>query len=391
MFKRNISKTISKAAEQFSVIVLTGPRQSGKTTLLKTMFPGKKYINLEDPETLERVTGDPKAFFGQDAPEGWIVDEAQKFPKLFSFIQVWVDEDPKKGRFILSGSQNFLLLQGVTQTLAGRSAIFDLLPLSYDEFLSEENQSAPDLYDYLFHGSYPRIYHEKPDLELWYNSYIRTYLERDVRSTLQIKDLAKFQLFLRLCAGRHGQQLNLNSLGQECGISQPTAQSWLSILEASYIVFRIQPFHKNLNKRLVKTPKLYFYDSAIVCRLLGIDSKDHLAIHSSLGAIFEGFVLCEIKKFFANLGKPAPLYFWQSHGGHEIDALLEFGQTLWAFEIKSTQTFKSNLLDNLEKWRKIYTGEDCQQALVYGGDDEFSSGQNKIIPWKKLPFWLGKN
>ena len=390
MFKRDLAPTLKKVASQFPVIVLTGPRQSGKTTLLRQLFTKHNYINLENPETLMKVQSDPKGFFHEIKSVNWIIDEAQKFPQIFSYLQQWVDEYNIPGKFILSGSKNFLLLHSINQTLAGRAVILELLPLNYKEYITYPCYKDLDLYDYLYHGSYPRIYHENLDLELWYNSYISTYLERDIRDIINIKDLSKFQIFLKLCAGRHGQLLNLNAIAQECGISQPTATNWLSILEASYIIFKLQPYYRNFNKRLVKMPKLYFYDSAIVCQLLNIDSKTHLSMHASLGAIFEGFILAEIKKILLAKGKKTQLYFWRSHTGDEIDGILEYGNKLLALEIKSTMTFNSSLLKNLIKWLKISENAiNTQGFLIYGGNDDFINNKIQIISWKTLYSVLG--
>ncbi len=389
MFNRAISQSLLTASQSFPAILLTGPRQSGKTTLLKLLFPDYHYINLEAPDTLLRIKSDPRGFLGS-SENHWIIDEAQNFPELFSYLQETIDSNPIKGRFILSGSQNFLLNEKISQTLAGRVAILELLPLSYQEYLSNPDCLPMRLWDYLYQGSYPRPYHEHINSSVWYNSYIRTYLERDVRSLLNIRDLSTFQLFLKLCAGRHGQLLNLNSLANECGISQTTATQWLSILEASYIIFLLRPHHQNFNKRLVKTKKLYFYDSAIVCHLLGIDSPEHLKIHSHRGAIFEGFIMAEIIKYYYALGKIPPLYFWRDHLGTEVDALLEQGNQMIAIEIKSTATFNPELLLELNKWRKIANIPPKDGFLVYGGDDSFQYEKMSIVAWNQCAQLLEK-
>ncbi len=382
MFERTISPTLKAASQNFPAILLTGPRQSGKTTLLKMLFPNYQYVNLESPDILLRIKSDPRGFLASDKRH-WIIDEAQNFPELFSYLQEAIDTSPVKGHYILSGSQNFLLNERISQTLAGRVAIFDLLPLSYQEYASNPDAEPLKLWDYLYQGSYPRPYHEHIEPAAWYNSYIRTYLERDVRSLLNVRDLSTFQLFLKLCAGRHGQLLNLNALASECGISQTTATQWLSILEASYILYLLRPHHQNFNKRLVKTKKLYFYDSAIVCHLLGIESAEHLKIHSHRGAIFEGFVLAEILKFYYAQGKTPPLYFWRDHLGTEVDALIERGNKLIAMEIKSTSTFTPDLLSELNKWLAMAMVSPKDGYLIYGGHESFDYHQTKIIAWNQ--------
>lgn len=382
MFKRTISDTLLKAAKNFPITVLTGPRQSGKTTLLKELFPKYSYINLEAPDVLLRIQADPRGFL-EGNQSSWIIDEAQNYPELFSYIQEYVDKHPQPGRYILSGSQNFLLVEKVSQTLAGRAAILELLPLTYEEYLTDPVANKMSAWEYLFHGSYPRPYHEHLDIHLWYSSYIRTYLERDVRSLINVKDLTKFQLFLKLCAGWHGQLLNLNSIAQNCGISQTTATEWLSILETSYIVFRLRPYYRNFKKRLVKTPKLYFYDTAIVCMLLGIESVEHLKLHASRGAIFEGFVLTEIIKNYVNKGKIAPLYFWRDHQGNEVDALLEKGENLVAIEIKSEVTYSTDFLSGLKNWQKI-SGSTKDNYLIYAGNESFKQSGFQIFAWNQF-------
>jgi predicted AAA+ superfamily ATPase len=381
MFKRAIEPTLLKAASKFPITVLTGPRQSGKTTLLKYLFPEYSYTNLEAPDTLLRAQSDPRGFLL--ATKNLIIDEAQNFPEIFSYIQEYVDTH-RDSRFILSGSQNFLLAERVSQTLAGRAAILELLPLMYSEYLTDPVNNHLGIWEYLFDGSYPRPYHEHLDIHLWYNSYIRTYLERDVRSLINVKDLAKFQLFLKMCAGWHGQLLNLSTIAQNCGISQTTATEWLSILEASYIVFRLRPYYRNFKKRLVKTSKLYFYDSAIVCMLLGIRSVEHLKLYSNRGAIFEGFVLTEIMKMYAAQGKTAPLYFWRDHQGNEVDGLIEQADNIIALEIKAGMTFLPDFLLGLKKWQSISNISAENSYLIYAGDKSFKHQGMQVVSWKDI-------
>ncbi|NQY73895.1 MAG: ATP-binding protein [Candidatus Margulisbacteria bacterium] len=379
MFTRDLAEEIKKTIKTFSVLVLTGPRQSGKTTLLKHLFPNHQYITLESPDQLLQVKSDPRSII-ESFENGIIFDEAQNYPDLFSYIQEYVDKKRSPGRFILSGSQNFLLAESVSQSLAGRAAILELLPLTYKEFSTQSISKDKSVWWYLFHGSYPGPYQEKHDIKLWYSSYIRTYLERDVRHMLAVSDLSKFQLFLKLCAGFHGQILNLSNVAQACSISQPTASRWISILESSYILLKLPPYYRNFKKRLVKTPKLYFYDSGLVCHLLGIESPSHLKTHSSRGPIFEGFILTDLIKHNRSA---QGFYFWQDHRGLEIDIVHELGSQLNIYEVKSGQTFNESFLDNLKKWQQLST---CDQSLnlVYSGKKSFSVNDISIRPWNTI-------
>jgi hypothetical protein len=328
------------------------------------------------------MVSDPLGFLAGD--KNWIIDEAQRFPGLFSYLQGVVDQQSRPGQFILSGSQNFLLSHHISQTLAGRACVLELLPLSYSEYKTHPQLPDMTIWELLFKGGYPRPYQEGQDYHLWCHSYIRTYIERDVRTLIQVKDLLKFQTFLKLCAGRHGQLLNLSSLAVDAGISQTTATEWLSILEASYILFRLKPYHKNFNKRLVKTPKLYFYDSGLVCYLLGVESPAHLKIHSQRGAIFEGFVIAEFIKNRLAQGRAADFYFWRDHQGLEIDLLWEEGETQGVCEIKSSQTFRSEFLKSLVAWTKMSDNPVSQSMVAYAGDESFVQQGFPIKAWQEL-------
>lgn len=383
MFQRTLADTLSTTVNSFPVTVLTGPRQSGKTTLLQTLFPNFTYVSLEIPDHLLRIKDDPRGFL-QLHENGLIVDEAQHYPELFSYIQEAVDQTHKPNKLILSGSQNFLLAENISQTLAGRAAILELLPLTYQEFLSVPKKPQPTLWEFLFQGGYPRPYYENLAIDIWYNSYIRTYIERDVRSIINIKDLAQFQLFLKLCAGQHGQEFNASNIAQACGVSQTTIMTWLNILEASYIVFRLQPYYQNFKKRLVKRSKLYFYDTAIVCRLLGIESPQHLAMHASRSALFEGFVISEIIKNYYAKGKHPAIYFWREHSGHEVDIILEKADTLISIEIKSGMTITKNAFAGSQHLQKIVGKEKLNSFLIYAGDENFKLKGIDIISWKNI-------
>jgi predicted AAA+ superfamily ATPase len=381
MFNRQLADTLVHMAQRFPVTVLTGPRQSGKTTLLRALFPHFTYVTLESPDQLMAAKADPRGFL-QSATQGIIIDEAQNFPELFSYIQEFVDTPKNKIKILLSGSQNFLLAEKISQTLAGRAALFELLPLTYAEYISDRKMKVPSLYEFLYHGSYPRPYHENLPTPTWYDGYIKTYLERDVRSLINVRDLSQFRLFLKHCAGQHGQEFNASLIATALGMSQPNVMQWLSILEASYIVFRLQPFYKNYRKRLSKRAKLYFYDTAIVSHLLGIDSPEHLAVHASRGALFEGFVITEVIKSFYNAGKQPSLYYWREHAGFEIDLLIEKSNQLIAVEAKSGMTITPDQLAGLEKLGATITDTTIKKILVYGGNDSKKIHHTKILSWR---------
>ncbi len=381
MFKRDISSQLLSEATKFKAFALVGPRQSGKTTLLRTLFPEYDYLSLESPDTLNRVRQDPRGVF-HDPQKKWIIDESQNWGDLFSYMQEFIDDPQRQNRFIFSGSQNFLLHQNISQSLAGRVGLYELLPLTYHEFETHENLPSISLWDYLFQGQYPRLYHEQLPARKWIESYLKSYVERDLRMIENIKDLSKFQLFLKLCAGYHGQQLNILQLSIDCGVSQPTIQNWLSILEASFIIFRLQPYYKNYSKRLVKSSKLYFYDSGIVCYLLGIESSDHLQLHTAKGAIFEGFIISEFIKNIKNFGLSKGTYYWKTSGGLEVDLLME-GNPLKGIEVKSGSTFQSSFISGLQEWQSI-SNENTTASVVYAGLDSFTFKNIPIIPWDKI-------
>lgn len=387
MFKRLLEDAFKQAVAAFPVVVLTGPRQSGKTTLIKYMLPDFSYFSLESPDILLIMKSDPRAFLKQYM-SGLILDEAQRYPEVFSYIQELVDANAGECSIVLSGSQNFLMAEQISQTLAGRAAIFELLPLNYQEYRSNKAiKLTDDLWQYLFAGSYPRPYQEQLPVKIWYDSYIRTYLERDVRSLINVKDLSQFQLFLKFCAAQHGQEFNATSIANNIGVSQTTVMNWLSILEASYVVFRLQPYYKNYKKRLSKRSKLYFYDSAIVCHLLGVDSLEHLMIHSSRGAIFEGFVISEIAKLYFAKGQRPGYYYWREHSGHEIDLLIEVNNGLVALEIKSSATLSEHCIKGLNHIVKIIP-DNLSTCIIYGGQNNLQLGQHKVMSWQDIPLLL---
>ena len=339
-----------------------------------------KYFSLEDPDVRQRALEDPKTFL--DTKDGLILDEIQKAPKLFSYIQTIVDNNDKR-KFVLSGSQNFLLLQKISQTLAGRTAIFQLLPLSLEE-LKPTKYKIKNIYKYIFDGSYPRLYKNKIPTAKFYTDYIQTYIQRDVRDILNIENLNRFQLFIQLCAGRIGQLLNLNSLASDAGITFNTAKSWLSVLETSYILYTLQPHHKNFKKRLVKSPKLYFYDTGIACNLLNIKTKEELETHYIRGNMFENFVINELIKNKHNNAEQLNFNFWRDNYGKEIDLTINIADELVLLEIKSSATYKQEYFKNIIYLNKISETDNTNNYLVYSGNDSYKVKDGNLVSWNDL-------
>jgi len=379
MFKRTISKKITEAVKKYPVISITGPRQSGKTILSKSAFKSFAYFNLENPATREFARNDPKAFLDQN--NKMVIDEVQRVPKLFSYIQTIVDDD-KKRRFVITGSENFLISKKISQTLSGRVAIFKLLPLSLKE-MQKNKISSKNIYEALFQGCYPRIYDLDLKAEDWYPNYIQTYIERDVRNLKSIKDLSSFQTFLGLCAGRTGQILNLSSLANDTGISVPTVKEWLSVLEASYIIHRLQPYFRNFNKRLIKSPKIYFYDTGLACSLLKINKQEQLQKHPLIGNIFETFVVGEIKKQAIHNQKNLDFYYFRDQQGNEVDLLFEKEGKIHLTEIKSAQTYKSNFSKIFDYFKKI-SGEKTVNKIFFAGSKMQKRSNFTLLPWDKI-------
>jgi predicted AAA+ superfamily ATPase len=377
---RGAEETLLDMAKGFPVVTITGPRQSGKTTLARRVFGDRPYVSLEDPDNREFAEQDPKGFLDRYR-DGAIFDEVQRVPELFSWFQRIADENAAKGRMgqlILTGSQQFGFGEGITQSLAGRAGGLRLLPFSLPE-LREAGRNESDTDQAMYKGFYPPVYVRDVSVERWYNAYIETYLERDVRSMTSIQNLSTFQTFLRLVAGRCGQLVNLSSLGAAAGITHNTAKAWLSILQASFIVFLLPPFHKNYNKRLVKSPKLYFYDTGLVCRLLGIGSPEQLALHPLKGSIFESFAVSEIFKASHNKARLPQCFFWRDSAGHEVDILIEKNMNVLPVEIKSGKTVASDFFDELRRWQALSGTEGG--ALVYGGNENYERAGFRIIPW----------
>ena len=383
MISRTLSAAVLEAAQKLPVITLTGPRQSGKTTLVRAIFSDHTYVNLEYPDTREYAITDPRGFL-QTAPY-MIIDEVQHVPNLTSYMQGMVDEDQRPAQFILTGgrhpaSQNFSLVQSVSQSLAGRSAIFHLLPLSMRE-LRDGGYTADDYLPWLYQGFYPRLYDQNLSPDAWLPDYIQNYLERDVRQITQVQDLTTFQIFLKLCAGRTGQLLNMAALANEVGVDVKTIKSWVSVLEASYVVFLLRPHYKNYNKRVVKTPKLYFYDTGLACSLLGINSEEQLSSHYLKGELFESFIIAELQKQQFNRGRRPANYFWRDNTGHEIDFLAEHGEGIRIAEIKSGKTIRPDFFRGLDFYKKIAT-PDVSSYLIYGGEASQARSKHTVLRWQ---------
>ncbi len=380
--EREIGRKVQERSRLYPVVSITGPRQSGKTTLAKELFPDYAYVSLDRPDWRQQAEEDPNRFL-RSFSEGVILDEVQRVPDLFSYIQVIVDESKKPGQFILTGSQNFLLLERISQSLAGRVALFKLPPFSLRE-LKSSPYTHEDIDAYLFSGTYPPVYDRGYEPHSWYMDYIQTYLERDVRTVRNVTDLSLFQKFLGLCAGRVGQLLNLNSLAVECGINHNTARDWMSVLEASYLVFRLQPHHENFNKRIVKQSKLFFHDSGLLCALLGLNDSRQVAQHYLRGNIFESFVVSELVKARWLAGLPGNGYFWRDRHGHEVDYLLETPKGLIPVEIKSGETVQPRMFNGLDYWCKLAGEETSVGYLVYGGEERQDRKQGHVVGWSIL-------
>jgi predicted AAA+ superfamily ATPase len=378
LIERTLAAKMIALAQKFQVITLTGPRQSGKTTLVKATFPALPYVSLEEPDIRQIALTDPRGFLS-NYPAGAILDEIQNTPELFSYIQRLVDEN-RQIQFVLTGSSNFLLMEKISQTLAGRTAVLHLLPFSFIELepVAEQYESQ------IFKGQYPRIYDRNIPPTDFYPAYIQTYVERDVRLMKNIGDLNTFIQFTRLCAGRIGQLVNYANLASDAGISPNTAKAWLSILESSYILYRLQPYFRNFNKRLVKSPKLYFYDTGVACSLLGIREESQISLHYMKGALFENLIINEFIKRNFNRGENHQPYFWQDNHGKEIDCLLVNGEKVTPVEIKSGKTMSTSYFDNLKYWRPLAALPEDQGYVVFGGEQSMQTSTGAFISWRHL-------
>ena len=382
MFKRELESTLLRLAK-FPVVAILGPRQSGKTTLARTVFKNHTFLNLESPYIRELAIKDPLAFLRDNENEyGIILDEFQYAPEILSYIQVESDEKKRPGYFVLTGSQNFFMNEAVSQSLAGRVGIVTLLPLSIKE-LNNNNLLPESVNEAIFNGGYPRLYADKfSPLEL-YPPYIQSYLERDVRQLIKVDNLRTYQKFMQLCAGRVGQLLNIADIATNCGVHRATIDSWISILEASYVIFTLKPYWGSFNKRATKMPKLYFYDTGLACSLLEITSPSQLAVSLFRGPLFESFIIADLHKQYFNIGRRPPLYFWRDNNGYiEVDCLAHIGNHLIPFEAKAGQTANKDFFDGLKKWNELAQTDPAKGYVVYGGSYTQSTQNGKLLGWK---------
>ena len=385
MLYRAAQTTLGALARGFPVLAITGPRQSGKTTLARSTFPHLPYVNLEDPDTRQAAQLDARSFLRRYA-DGAIFDEVQRAPQLMSYLLGVADEARRMGRFVLTGSQQFGLMHGITQTLAGRVGMLTLLALSQPEMSA---RPRADLMQTLWRGAYPVMHTEQREVQPshWFSAYMSTYIERDVRQMLNVSNLLSFQTFVAMCAARSGQLLNLNSLAADCGVTQPTARQWLTVLQASHLVTLLPPYHRNFGKRLVKAPKLYFLDSGLLCWLLRIGSADELQTHAARGAVFETWVVAEALKHRFNQGLPADLFFWRDNHGLEVDLVFEHGGLLHPVEIKSGATAASDWPDAARHWRKVAGKANAHIApptVVWGGDESYAQADHRMLSWRQV-------
>ncbi|OJX36833.1 MAG: AAA family ATPase [Flavobacteriia bacterium 40-80] len=380
---RNIFFPVKLLLTKYPIVTITGPRQSGKTTFLKTMFSDYRYVNLENPDMRLYATNDPNGFLNE-YDQKVILDEVQRVPLLFSYLQDKVDQSGIMGQYILSGSQNFHLMENITQSLAGRVAIFKLFPLDFQEMRSQNWLDESDYLKNLIRGFYPAIYDRDIPSKDFYGNYIQTYIQRDITTLINIRDMRAFQNFLSLCATRAGQLLNLNSLANECGITQPTAKAWLSALENSFIVFQLHPYYKNFSKRIVKTPKLYFYDTGLLCHLLKIKDAYKLQTDPMKGMLFENMMIAEYVKQMHHHNDLRDIWFWRDASGNEIDLLVESENGVTIAEFKASMTIMPDMFKGLTHFEAISGWKDLNKQLVYGGDAEQNRTAGKVISWKSF-------
>lgn len=381
MIPRIAAGKVHSLAKSFKAVAIIGARQSGKTTLARSCFPDKTYVSLENPDTRRFALEDPRNFL-KKYQDGAILDEVQRAPELLSYLQQILDESEEKGKFILTGSNNFLLQEKVTQSLAGRAAYLNLLPFSLEE-MEHIPHALDDLNTVLFKGGFPPVQADGIDPNDWFGAYLRTYIERDVRQIKNVSNLLAFEKFIYLCAGRIGQLLNYSNLANEVGVDVKTIQSWMGILQAAYQVFILPPFFRNFNKRIVKTPKLYFYDTGLACHLLQITNPAQLFQHPYRGALFENFVITELLKNRYNQGRRSNLYFWRDSTGNEIDVVIDEGISLTPIEIKSGATLSDSLFKGINFWQKL-TGNNTS-TLIYGGDeDQDRKKEISIKSWRNI-------
>jgi uncharacterized protein len=382
MINRIITKKLIKVSKTFGVVSVTGPRQSGKTTLVKSVFPNHIYINLENLRDLDKVKSDPLSFINS-IKNGVIIDEIQKFPELLSYIQISIDEDFVAGKFIITGSQNLLLLDKVSQSLAGRVAIIKLYPFSIEE-LAKEGLTTKSYIEQIQKGFYPAIYDKKQEPNTFYANYINTYVERDVRSIQNIGDLSVFTKFLQILASRIGQLLNLSDISSQLGVSHKTIDSWISVLEASYIIFTLEPYFNNYGKRIIKSPKVYFVDVGLAANLLRLDTPDEIENYYAIGGLFENLVILEIYKNILNNLSTSKLYFYRDKHGSEVDLLLDKGSKIEPIEIKSSSSFNSDFLKGIHYFNEISKSTTSTGTLIYTGETSWDIKNIKILNYKDL-------
>jgi len=382
MINRIVGDKILHSATQMPIIAVTGPRQSGKSTLIRYLFPTHTYLNLEDIQLRSFALEDPKGFLF-NAGEKAIIDEIQYVPDLLSYLQVKTDREKIPGQFIISGSQNLLLMEGISQSLAGRVAIFNLLPFSLEEIHTTDD-ALKTYEDYILKGFYPRIYDLDLNPNQWLNDYIRTYVERDVRQIINVGNLNTFRQFLEICAGRIGQLVNFSEIGNLIGVSYKTVSKWLSVLETSFILYTLRPYHQNFNKRIVKSSKLYFYDTGLACALLNLRNSDDLNRHFAKGALFENFVITEIFKNQLNKNITPKNYFWNATGAYEIDLLIDQGPKLVPIEIKSARTINSHFFSAFTYFQPISGALPENSYVIYGGSEKQARSIAQVIGWENL-------
>ncbi len=381
MIRRKLSQKVIQLARQYPVVTITGPRQSGKTTLCKMLFKHKQYVSLEDIDQRNFARQDPRGFL-ERFPKGAVLDEIQRAPDLLSYIQTIVDDRQQEGFFILTGSQQFELLAGISQSLAGRTALVKLLPFTLAEAYGT-GKTLPSLDTLLFTGFYPRIFDKKLNPTEAMSFYVNTYVERDLRLLVNVKDLSKFEVFLKLCAGRTGQILNLSSIGNDCSVNYGTIKNWISVLEASFIIKLLRPYYKNFNKRLVKSPKLYFLDTGLTCFLLDIHNEKQLATHPLRGLLFESFVVSELIKKRFNAGKTDNLFYFRDNIGNEVDIVCDYGTDVNQIEIKSGKTISPDFFKGLKYFSSL--NKDIKNSyLIHGGKESYVREGVHVTGWRDI-------